>query len=155
MPSYYYSRNDITVDSVDSAKLAAQEAIIGQTPAAKHSEAHDTFTRNILLLLADTQNGDEGLIYDEIVSRGGYLYASVEYDYTNFFYIMTFESYWPTQEDLEDYVNWFLTKNMLPNFAIENDPDPRGNFLDPDNSPGRGFITNTRATVDFNKPYRT
>ena len=155
MPSYYYSKNVITVDSVDADNTALQETLIGNTPAAKHSEAHDTFTRSVLLHIADNQNGDEGLIYDEIVSRGGYIYASVEYDHTDFYYIMTFESYWPTQADLEGYQAWFLTKNMLQRHAIDNDPDPQGNFLDPANSPGRGHITNTKATVDFNKPYRT
>lgn len=155
MPTYYHIENTIVFDTVDEDRTRLNESIMGQTPAAKNSEAHEIFTQDLLNLMAEHGGGDEDLIYDEVVRRGGYLYAELEYDYEGYFVHMKFKSYWKTKEDYDGYNEWLMTKNILANNRIEDsEEDPLDLYTDPDNSPGRGYTVRAISTVDFNKPYR-
>lgn len=154
MPSYYHVRNEIVIDSHNEAQTTYLQDMFGSAPEAKHSEAHDIYTREHLESLQLIMGGDEDLIYDEVVSRGGYLYADTEYDFETFLTKLIYRSYWPSETDHSNYHDWLMTKTIFAPHAIETD-NPKEAYQNPDNSPGRGYTEVTYSTVDFNKPYRT
>lgn len=160
MPSYYLQKNVIVIDSHNEGETTFLQDIFGSAPTAKHSEAHDIYTREHLENLQLLLRGDEDQIYDEVIRRGGYMYADVEYDFESFLVTITYMSYWPSQADFESYHEWLMTKTifvahpLVTSIAKKTD-NPREDYLNPDNSPGRGYTNVTYSTVDFNKPYRT
>jgi hypothetical protein len=155
MPSYFLSTNKIVIDTKDAAVTAVAEEIFQHPPAAKHSEAHDTYTRSVHVKLGAQSDPDnvEAPIYDEIVRRGGYTYADVEYDNELFFMTITLSTYFRDEATFNDYFDWVMTQDILSAYAVEND-DPKAAYADPANSPGRGYTEIVQTTVDFNKPYR-
>lgn len=155
MPSYFLSTNKIVIDTKDAAVTAVAEEIFQHPPAAKHSEAHDTYTRSVHVKLGAQSDPDnvEAPIYEEIVRRGGYTYADVEYDNELFFMTITFSTYFRDEATFNDYFDWVMTQDILSAYAVEND-DPKAAYADPANSPGRGYTEIVQTTVDFNKPYR-
>jgi hypothetical protein len=155
MPSYFLSTNKIVIDTKDAAVTAVAEEIFQHPPAAKHSEAHDTYTRSVHVKLGAQSDPDnvEAPIYDEIVRRGGYTYADVEYDNELFFMTITLSTYFRDEATFNNYSDWVMTQDILSAYAVEND-DPKAAYADPANSPGRGYTEIVQTTVDFNKPYR-
>jgi hypothetical protein len=155
MPSYFLSTNKLVIDTKDADYTAAAEELFQHPPAAKHSEAHDTYTRSVHVKLGAQSDPDnvEAPIYDEIVRRGGYTYADVEYDNELFFMTITLSTYFRDEATFNDYFDWVMTQDILSAYAVEND-DPKAAYADPANSPGRGYTEIVQTTVDFNKPYR-
>jgi hypothetical protein len=155
MPSYFLSTNKIVIDTKDAAVTAVAEEIFQHPPAAKHSEAHDTYTRSVHVKLGAQSDPDnvEAPIYEEIVRRGGYTYADVEYDNELFFMTITLSTYFRDEATFNNYSDWVMTQDILSAYAVEND-DPKAAYADPANSPGRGYTEIVQTMVDFNKPYR-
>lgn len=151
MPSYYQALNTLVIDSETLSGTRITESALGTPPVAKHSEAHDIFTRDYLLTLNSVMGGDENLIYDEVASRGGYIYVdSIDYDYENFLVTIKVKTYFPTQEIYEEYLAWAQSLNILG----KQEGDEK-DYKDPKNHRGRGYATIEYSTVDFNKPYRS